>query len=83
MGKNRYKYKIVKETRIDGEYGNVYTMYRVKKKILGLFWHDIGGKWTIEGAEKLINEDYLESTISNYYNGQIIPNDEVVGEYEF
>ena len=76
------KYKIVKETRIGGEFGNVYTMYRVKKKVLGL-WFDIGGEFTLEKAEKLMEIRHKESTIRNYYSGQIIPDDEVVGVYEF
>ena len=41
MGKTRYK--IVKETRINREYGVLDTSYRVKKKILG-FWIDIAGR---------------------------------------
>lgn len=76
------KYKIVKESRIDGEYGHVWTSFRVKKRFLGI-WFDIGGRGTKEAAEKLMRHNYLESHVRNYYNGQIIPDDEVVGEYEF
>ena len=75
------KYKIVKESRIDGEYGNVRTSFRVKKRFLWM-WFDIGGRGTKEAAEELIKNNYLEGRIRNYYNGQIIPDDEVVGEYE-
>ncbi len=80
MGKT--KYKIVKETRINREYGVLDTSYRVKKKILGI-WVDIGGRSSEDSAKKFMENDYKSSHIPNYYNGQIIPDDEVIGVYEF
>ena len=80
MGKA--KYKIVKETRINHEYGTLDTSYRVKKKILG-FWVDIGGRSTAEDAKEFMKNHYISSFVPNFYNGQLIPDDEVIGVYEF
>lgn len=67
------KYRIVEETRRDGETGSVYIMYRAKKKILGLFWFDIGGERTIEKTKELINRDYHKKAL---------PIDRIIAEYE-
>ena len=80
MGKT--KYKIVKETRINHEYGTIDTSYRVKKKILGL-WVDIGGRSSEEDAKIFMKNHYMSSRTKNYYNGKIIPDDELIGVYEF
>lgn len=80
MGKT--KYKIVKETRINHEYGTLDTSYRVKKKVL-CFWIDIGGRSTAEDAKLFMKHHYISTFVPNFYNGQIIPDDEVIGEYEF
>jgi len=62
------RYKIIKQTRLNHEYGNVYTTFRVKKRILGLYW-DIGGAADIEGANRLIEKDR---------NPVVLPKDELI-----